>query len=178
MTKAITIEDKLIKLGTLENNKNNVVQRKGALSMDRFFESFDAKMDDKTTTMVLHYLTETQVRDYALGILDRYENKRTLLALTHLMNKAPADTRFINAPATLLAIHLHELGKTKDSLTALDNVLGYYSLAALVRRVFLTDVMPSKMFAEIRTSLHPKVVAGIFGTPQAADPADAGIDGA
>ena len=156
-----TINDRLVELGVLGNQQNKKIQRKGAHLIDGFFMSFnESDVDQETTALVLHYLTDIQVRDYAMGIVDKYKN--TLPALNYLLDKAPTDTQFINAPASILAAYLYERGDSANAALTLSNVSGYYSLATLLRRV-MTQGWPSSSFVALRADLHPKVVAGIFG---------------
>ena len=156
-----TINDQLVELGVLGNQKDKAIQRKGAHLVDGFFMSFnESDVDQETTVLVLHYLTDIQVRDYAMGIMDKYKN--TLLALNYLLDKAPTDTAFINAPASLLATYLYERGDSASAALTLSNAQPFYSLSALLRRVMAAGLPPS-MFSAMREELHPKVVAGIFG---------------
>lgn len=162
MSTTITIKDQLVKLGTLTNNKGVTAQRKGVLSINKYFESFEGTVDDKLTTLVLHYLTDIQVRDYTMGILD-IRNKDTMTdALKYLVAAAPVDSEFINAPASLLAVQLYEHGDTQGAHESLDKVRGNYSLNLLLRRVIVAGWPPST-FVAMRLELHPEVVKGIFG---------------
>ena len=156
-----TINDRLVELGVLGDQQDKKIQRKGAHLIDGFFMSFnESDVDEQTTVMVLHYLTDTQVRDYAMGIVDKYKN--TLPALNYLLDKAPTDTQFINAPASILAAYLYERGDSASATITLTNAQAYYPLASLLRRVMQVGLPPS-MFGKMREQLHPKVVAGIFG---------------
>lgn len=146
---------------TLESNEDTSVQRTGAELVDTFFSTFTSTdTDEVTTTRVLYYLTDIQVRDFALGILPKYKN--TEAALKYLIDKAPTDTEYINAPASLLAQLYYEQGNTADAFLTLTNAQPSYSLARLLSRVFQVNWDP-KSFGRMREELHPKVVAGIFG---------------
>jgi hypothetical protein len=156
-----TINDQLVELGVLGDQNNTAIQRKGAHLIDGFLMSFnESDIDEQTTVMALHYLTDIQVRDYAMGLLDKYDN--VLPALNYLLDKAPTDTAFINAPAALLATYLYERGDSASAAITLTNAQQHYSLGMLLRRVIAAG-MPPSMFSVMRESLHPKVVAGIFG---------------
>ena len=160
-TATLSLNDRLIQLGVLGDQKDKAIQRKGATLVDAYFMSFtESDVDDETTALVLHYLTDIQVRDYALGILDKYKN--VLPALNYLLDKAPTDTAFINAPACLLATFLYERGDSASAAVTLSNVSGYYSLALLLGRVMKAG-WPASSFATMRTEIHPKVTRGIFG---------------
>ena len=102
------------------------------------------------------------MRDYALGLLDVYDAKHTLDGLNFLLDQAPTDTAFINAPAALLATFLYERGDSASAAVTLSNVSGYYSLALLLGRVMKAG-WPASSFATMRREIHPKVTRGIFG---------------
>lgn len=179
-----TINDHLVQLGVLGDQKDKAIQRIGAVTVDIFFKEYEEGRyipTDNATAKLLHYLTDIQVRDYAMGLLGMYDTKHTLDALNFLLDQAPTDTAFINAPASLLATFLYERGDSASAAVTLTNVSGYYPLALLLSKVMKAGWLPIS-FAAMRTDLHPKVTAGIFGddyeVPEAGDPADAGIDGA
>lgn len=166
MTTAIkTINDQLIELGILGDQKDKSIQRIGAVTVDLFFKEYEQDRyipTDNATAKLLHYLTDIQVRDYALGLLGMYDAKHTLDALNFLLDQAPTDTGFINAPACLLATFLYEHGDSASAAVTLSNVSGYYPLALLLSRVMKAGWLPSS-FAAMRKDLHPKVTEGIFG---------------
>jgi hypothetical protein len=156
-----TINDQLVDLGVLGDQNNKAIQRKGATLVDGFLMSFnESDIDQETTVMVLHYLTDIQVRDYAMGLLDKYDN--VLPALNYLLDKAPTDTAFINAPASLLAAYLYERGDSASAAITLTNAQQHYTLGVMLRRIMAAGWPPSS-FGTMREQLHPKVVAGIFG---------------
>jgi Domain of unknown function (DUF4192) len=160
MTQTLTINDRLVELGSLANNESTAVQRVGARLVDEFFQSEPSKQNMETTANVLYYLTDIQVRDYALGLLGKYTT--TEAALKYLVDQAPTDTIYINAPASLLAQFYYEQGNTADAFLMLTTAQPNYSLARLLDRVFRAKFSPSG-FARMREELHPKVVTGIFG---------------
>jgi hypothetical protein len=102
------------------------------------------------------------VRDYALGLLDVYDTKHTLDGLNFLLDQAPTDTGFINAPACLLATFLYERGDSASAAVTLSNVQQHYPLAMLLNRVMKAG-WPASSFATMRKEIHPKVTKGIFG---------------
>ena len=163
MEQTLTINDQLVELGTLEKNEATSVQRVGARLVDEFLGSYPAPIhNDEIVTNVLYYLTDIQVRDYALGLLGKYSDRRIELALTYLMDVAPTDTTYINAPATLLAQLYYEQGNTADAFLTLQNAQENYSLRLLLDRVFRARFAPEG-FAKMRKELHPQVVKNIFG---------------
>jgi hypothetical protein len=155
------MNDQLVELGTLVDNENTAVQRVGANLIDGYFMSFNASdVDMETTALVLYYLTDIQVRDFGLGILDKYDN--TKAALKYLIDKAPTDTIYISAPSALLAQLYYEQGNTADAFLTLSNAQEDYSLRLLLDRVFKSGWDP-KGFARMRAELHPQVLKNIFG---------------
>jgi hypothetical protein len=82
-------------------------------------------------------------------------------ALSVLLDAAPTDTIYINAPACLLAALEYEQGNAEDALVILSNADVMYSLSNLLTRVFAAG-WPAQAFGQMRSELHPKVIAGIF----------------
>jgi hypothetical protein len=158
----MTINDHLVELGTLVDNKEQSVQRVGARLVEQYFASSSTEQDDEVVVNVLYYLTDIQVRDYALGLIDVSKADTLIPALAHLLEKAPTDTTYINAPACILAGLYYELDNTADAFLTLSNAQHNYSLAILLYRVFGSGWKPAS-FAAMRAELHPKVTAGIFG---------------
>ena len=176
MTLTMTINDHLVELGTLVGNEDRAAQRVGARLIEEFFASSATEQSDEVVVNVLFYLTDIQVRDYALGLLDPSTPDKFRPALSVLVEKAPTDTEFINAPACLLAALEYEQDNKEDALIMLSNASKNYSLAMLLTRVFAAG-WPATAFGNMREELHPKVVASIFDTiPEAGDPEDAGME--
>jgi hypothetical protein len=161
VTLTMTINDHLVELGSLVDNKEQSVQRVGARLVEQYFASSSTEQGDEVVVNVLYYLTDIQVRDYALGLMDTSKSDTLIPALAHLMELAPTDTEYMNAPASLLAQVQYEMGNTADALLTLSNAQHNYSLALLLRRVFTSGWEPAS-FAAMRKELHPKVTAGIF----------------
>jgi hypothetical protein len=162
MTTTMTINDHLVELGTLVGNEDRAAQRVGARLVEEFFASDTTKQSDEVIVNVLYYLTDIQVRDYALGLLDPSTPDKFRPALSVLLEAAPTDTEYINAPACLLAALEYEQDNKEDALIMLSNANENYSLAMLFSRVFAAG-WPAESFGRMRNELHPKVVAGIFG---------------
>ena len=160
MTTKIT--SRLEELGSLADNEDNAIQRDGADLITEFFNA-PYVISMETAALVLHYLTDIQVRDFALGLLDPAKADEQVPMLAYLVEQAPTDSEFINAPACLLAQLYYEQGKTGDAFLQLCNAQPNYSLALLLDRVFKSNWEP-KSFAKMREELHPKVVAGIYGS--------------
>lgn len=161
MTLTMTINDHLVELGSLVDNEEQSVQRVGARLVEQYFASSSTEQGDEVVVNVLYYLTDIQVRDYALGLMDTSKSDTLIPALERLIELAPTDTEYMNAPASLLAQVQYEMGNTADALLTLSNAQHNYSLALLLRRVFTSGWEPAS-FAAMRKELHPKVTAGIF----------------
>jgi hypothetical protein len=162
MTTTMTINDHLVELGTLTKNEDKTAQRVGARLVEEFFASDATKQSDEVLVNVLYYLTDIQVRDYTLGLLDPSTPNKFRPALSVLLEAAPTDTEYINAPACLLAALEYEQDNKEDALIILSNADKNYSLAMLLSRVFAAG-WPKEAFGNMRAELHPKVVTGIFG---------------
>lgn len=157
----LTINDQLVELGTLEDNQEKAVQRVGAKLVSEFLLSETDRQNKETIANVLYYLTDIQVRDYALGLLDPAQPDKFRPALSVLLEAAPTDTAYINAPACLLAALEYEQDNKEDALVMLSNASENYSLAMLLSRVFEAG-WPAEAFGNMRDELHPRVVASIF----------------
>lgn len=158
----MTINDHLVELGSLVDNEEQSVQRVGARLVEQYFASSSTEQGDEVVVNVLYYLTDIQVRDYALGLLDPATPDKFRPALSVLLEAAPTDTEYINAPACLLAALEYEQDNKEDALIMLSNADTNYSLAMLLTRVFAAG-WPASAFGNMREELHPQVVAGIFG---------------
>ena len=162
MTLTMTINDHLVELGSLVDNEEQSVQRVGARLVEQYFASSSTEQGDEVVVNVLYYLTDIQVRDYALGLMDTSKSDTLIPALTHLMELAPTDTEYMNAPASILAALYYEMEDKDNAYLALSNAQHNYSLSTLLRRVFGSG-WPAEAFASMRAELHPKVTEGIFG---------------
>ena len=164
MTQTITINDVLVELGTLVNNEDVTIQRAGAEAIEQFFITHNQgdNVDEASLAQLLFYLTDIQVRDYALGLLNVSLTYKFEPALQLLLESAPTDSEYISAPACLLSTLQYEQGNTADALLTLTNAQPTYSLNLLLQRVY-TSGWSRDGFAKMRAELHPKVTAGIFG---------------
>lgn len=163
-TGTMTLNDLLVELGSLGDNKDTAPQRVGARLVQEYLETCKEyhALDTEQLANLLYYLTDIQVRDYVLGLLNVEQAYTQEYALRYLLEAAPTDTEYINAPATLLAVLQYEQGRSTDAFITLSNASENYSLAQLLRRVFTAGWEPEG-FAQMRNELHPQVAAGIFG---------------
>jgi hypothetical protein len=164
MTTTMTINDQLVELGTLVDNEDKTIQRAGAEMVEAFLNTHNEgeNVSDNTVAQLLFYLTDIQVRDYTLGLLDPSTPDKFRPALLMLLDAAPTDSDYINAPACLLAALEYEQDNKEDAFILLSNANASYSLAQLLIRVFGAN-WPANSFGNMREELHPKVAAGIFG---------------
>jgi hypothetical protein len=144
----------------------NNLQRDGATAVIDLANDFIAhgiSTDQDLIAHVLGRLSEIQVRDFALGShdLDSADGYRRMWM--HLLRSAPPG--FVAPVASLAAAIAYEYGDGALARAALDRAFSdmpTYSLALLLQRVFSAG-WPPQSFAQMRSELHPKVCAAIFG---------------
>ena len=160
-----TVNDKLVELGTLVHNTDTTIQRSGVEMVEDFFNTHNEgdNVDVDRIAQLLYYLTDIQVRDYALGILNPSNPVPYITALNLLLEEAPTDTQYISAPAALLAVIYYEINNKEEALTVLTNAQDGYTLALLLSRIFAAGWAP-ELFTTLRADLHHKVVEGIYET--------------
>lgn len=144
----------------------NDQQRDGATAVVDLANDFIAhgsSSDQDLMAHVLGRLSDIQVRDFALGSHDQASSAAYRTMWLHLLRSAP--TGFVAPVATLAAAIAYESGDGALARAALDRAFQdcpTYSLATLLQRVFSAG-WPPESFAGMRSELHPKVTAGIFG---------------
>ncbi len=119
--------------------------------------------DRELAARVIGRLSDIQVRDFALGSHTDESADYYWAMWRDLLRIAPRG--FVAPIACLFAAMAYERGEGALAHKGLDRGLGdddQYSLAHLLRRVF-TAGRPPQSFSAMRTELHPKVVAAIFG---------------
>ena len=119
--------------------------------------------DRELAARVIGRLSDIQVRDFALGSHTDESADYYWAMWRDLLRIAPRG--FVAPVACLFAAMAYERGEGALAHKGLDRGLGdddQYSLAHLLRRVF-TAGWPPQSFSTMRTELHPKVVAAIFG---------------
>jgi hypothetical protein len=144
----------------------NDQQRDGATAVIDLANDFIAhgiSTDQDLIAHVLGRLSDIQVRDFALGSHDEASALAYRTMWMHLLRSAP--TGFIAPVACLAAALAYESGDGALARAALDRAFAdepSYSLALLLKRVFSAG-WPPESFAGMRSELHPKVCALIFG---------------
>jgi hypothetical protein len=140
-------------------------QREGVEALRNLIAGFgldDFSPDPATIALLLMRLRDLQVRDYALGCMEREDLAKHVEMWRWIVRIAP--TRFLAPPATLLSAISYEVGDSALATSSLEQALeadSQYPLALLLNRVFSAG-WPAETFATMRTELHPKITAAIF----------------
>jgi hypothetical protein len=138
------------------NEIGNEWQRDHAKLVEQFL--VEPKEELEIIAQVLYGLQDLQVRDYAMGILNK-GNLLHKIALENLMKYTPA--KYLSPAKTLLALWRWE-NNNKEQAEHLLAQVNSYPLADLLKRT-MSAGWASEMFQQMREELHPKVTAGIFG---------------
>jgi hypothetical protein len=145
----------------------NEYQRDGATAVIDLANDFlvnGISSDQDLIAHVIGRLSDIQVRDFALGSHDSESIDAYRTMWLHLLRSAP--TGFIAPVATLAAAVAYESGDGALARAALARAFDdtpTYSLATLLQRVFSAG-WPPQSFVGMRSELHPKVTAAIFGS--------------
>jgi hypothetical protein len=131
-----TVNDKLVELGTLVHNTDTAIQRSGVEMVEDFFNTHNEgdNVDVDTIAQLLYYLTDIQVRDYALGILNPSNPVPYITALNLLLEEAPTDTQYISAPAALLAVIYYEINNKEEALTYANQCSGWLYISLTIKQ--------------------------------------------
>ncbi len=149
----------------IDSDLNNL-QRDGAtavIDLANDFIEHGVSTDQDLIAHVLGRLSEIQVRDFALGSHGGESAPGYKRMWMHLLRSAPPG--FVAPVACLAAAIAYEYGDGALARAALDRAFAdtpSYSLAQLLQRVFSAG-WPPQSFAQMRSELHPKVCAAIFG---------------
>ena len=144
----------------------NDLQRDGAtavIDLAGEYQEGRGSEDRELTARVIGRMSDIQVRDFALGSHSDETSDFYWKMWRDLLLMAPRG--FVAPIASVFAAIAYERGEGAMAHKALDRALAddeKYSLAMLLRRVF-TAGWPPQSLTSMRTELHPKVVAGIFG---------------
>lgn len=168
MTTNQLLDDQLKKLTEINYAADDVLaqQRLGAIAVGQLVEKFaQAKHEDEfeLIALVLVRIKDLQVRDYALGLVGPENIDQQFNLWYWLMGIAPKG--FIAPAACIFAACAYESGENELAHQGLDNAFGdqiSYPLAVLLRRVFFAG-WPAQSFAAMRSALHPKICAALFG---------------
>jgi len=138
------------------NENGNEWQQNHAKLVESFLNEPEEELE--IIAQVLYGLQDLQVRDYAMGVLDK-GNLNHKHALEKLIKYSPA--KYLKPAKTLKALLWWELGNKEQAEHLLSQVKGY-NLADLLKRT-MSAGWASEQFQVMREELHPKVTAGIFG---------------
>lgn len=106
---------------------------------------------------VVNALRDLQVRDYMLGIVPNIKNSIDILE--NLIEAAP---EYADPARALVATVYYDQDRIEDAVNTINEADSNYPLARLLKRVYSAG-WPKESFAQMRSELHPKVVATIFG---------------
>ena len=140
-------------------------QREGVAALQRILSDFSEgsrDLDPALIALVLIRLRDLQVRDFALGCMNREDLTLHIEMWRWIVTVSPQS--FIAPVATILAAMSYEVGDQEFAHSALAQALDSdpeYPLALLLKRVFAAH-WPAETFATMRDELHPKIIAAIF----------------
>jgi hypothetical protein len=168
MTNNLLLDDQLSKINEINYEDDDVLkqQRLGAIAVNQLVANFGlAKHEDdpELIALVLVRLKDLQVRDYAMGLVSAENIDQQFNLWYWLMSTAPKG--YIAPVACIFAACAYESGESDMAHKALDNAFAdqiSYPLAVLLRRVFFSG-WPAQSFAAMRSELHPKICASLFG---------------
>ncbi|MBM3698712.1 MAG: DUF4192 family protein [Actinobacteria bacterium] len=168
MKNNLLLDDQLSKINEINYEDDDVLkqQRLGAIAVNQLVANFAlAKHEDdpELIALVLVRLKDLQVRDYAMGLVSAENIDQQFNLWYWLMSTAPKG--YIAPVACIFAACAYESGESDMAHKALDNAFAdqiSYPLAVLLRRVFFSG-WPAHSFAAMRSELHPKICASLFG---------------
>ncbi len=168
MTNNLLLDDQLSKINEINYDGDDVLkeQRLGAIAVNQLVVKFNLlkhEDDPELIAFVLVRLKDLQVRDYAMGLVTDENIDQQFNLWYWLMSSAPKG--YIAPVACMFATCAYESGESDLAHKALDNAFAdqiSYPLAVLLRRVFFAG-WPAQSFAAMRSQLHPKICASLFG---------------
>jgi hypothetical protein len=148
-----------------DSEELRALRRDGVETMDLLVDEYrvgHGLTDRILAARMIGRMSDVQVRDYALGVHgeDTYDLYFTMWR--ELLRLAPRG--FVAPIACIVAAMAYEGGDGALAQKALDRAFAddeKYPLAQLLRRVFNAG-WPPESFAQMRSELHPKVIAVIF----------------
>lgn len=118
---------------------------------------------EKLEAVILAVNSDIQVRDWLMGLPTRWTAEEGIKLMQYLCVHAPSED--LVPFVTLQAMYYYELHNTEKATMLLNYALrldSNYSLAQLLLKVF-TAGWPAESFAEMRSSIDPKVVEACYG---------------
>ena len=144
--------------------EGSVAQQDATILVETYFKEHDKLRTEMpedqfnlATAATIVALKDLQVRDYMLGIV--FDIKNSIDILESLIEAAP---ELADPARALVATVYYESDRQEDAINTINEASDEYSLTSLLKRVFNSG-WPKESFAQMRSELHPKVVATIFG---------------
>jgi len=153
-----------------ESDQVNALQREGANAINQISLAFirdGVVLDKALIALVLVRLHDLQVRDYAMGFTSEKSDDQLWDMWRWLLRIAPKG--YVAPVAVIFATSSYERGDGALAQRALDRAFEdspKYQMAKLLRRTFAAGWPPSA-FSQMRTDLHPKICAAIYGESSA-----------
>lgn len=141
------------------------LRRDGVETTELLLDEYRMGYGARSRTLVARMIgrmSDLQVRDYALGVHSEDTFDLYFTMWREILRLAPRG--FVAPIACIVAAMAYESGDGALAQKALDRAVEddeRYPLAQLLRRVFNAG-WPPESFAQMRSELHPKVVASIF----------------
>ena len=119
--------------------------------------------DEKLEAVILAVNSDLQVRDWLMGMPNRWSLDEGIKLMQYLCTNSPSKD---SVPfVTIQSVFYYELGETDKAITLLNYALRLdkeYDLAKLLNRVYLAGWEPES-FKEMRDGLDHKVVEACYG---------------
>jgi hypothetical protein len=118
---------------------------------------------EKLEAVILAVNSDVQVRDWLMGLPNRWSLDEGIKLMQYLCVHAP--TEDIVPFVTLQALYYYEQNNTEKSISLLNYALRLdknYSLAQLLQRVFQSGWGPEQ-FGEMRNQIDPTVIENCYG---------------
>jgi hypothetical protein len=141
-----------------------IVTRKQACEL--ITESLDNDIEltgEKLEAVILAVNSDLQVRDWLMGLPNRWSLEEGIKLMQYMCVHAPAED--LVPFVTLQALYYYELGNTEKTNMLLNYALRLdkeYSLALLLLRVFSAG-WPAEQFKVMRDELDPKIIETCYG---------------
>ena len=148
-----------------EKGEEMIVTRKQACELIAESLNNDIELtNEKLEAVILAVNSDLQVRDWLMGLPNRWSLEEGIKLMQYLCVHAPAED--LVPFVTLQALYYYELGNTEKTTMLLNYALRLdkeYSLAQLLLRVFNAG-WPAEQFKTMRDELDPKIIENCYGT--------------
>lgn len=144
--------------------QGSIAQQDATILVETYFKDHQKLVDEMprdefnlATAATIVALKDLQVRDYMLGIVPNIND--SIHILEYLIEAAPD---LADPARALVATVYYDQDRIEDAVNTINEADANYPLASLLKRVYSAG-WPKESFAQMRSELHPKVVATIFG---------------